>query len=127
MPIHSHLAFRPKFLACFLCNEEVALETTKIDESGKPVHEECYVQQVCGHKAARPPTPIRGDPDHKEKPITQELTQFFDTEACRPVDGFCPICGSQLECRAVKFFYENRTWKIHLTNCVKCKGIDMPN
>ena len=124
MPIHSHLASRPKFLACSLCNEEVELETTKIDESGRPVHEECYVRGVCAQTAARPSTPIRGNPGHKEKPITRELIQFLDTEACRPVDRFCPICGSQVECRDVQFFYGNRTWKIHLPNCVKCNGID---
>lgn len=126
MPIHSHLALRPKFLACSLCNEEVELETTKIDESGKPVHEECYVQRVCAQTASRPPTPIRGDPDHREKPITQQLTEFLDIEASCSVNRFCLICGSQLEYRELKFFYKNHTWTIHLTNCVKCKGIDLP-
>jgi len=34
---------KKKYQICSLCNEPVELETTKTDESGKPVHEECYV------------------------------------------------------------------------------------
>src|SRR5258705_11465509 len=49
MPLHSNLAFRPKSVACSLCNETIDLETTKTDESGKPVHEECYAQKVSVH------------------------------------------------------------------------------
>ena len=33
-------------LKCSICNEPVALETTKTDEAGKAVHEECYVLRL---------------------------------------------------------------------------------
>jgi hypothetical protein len=56
MPIRSNLAFRPKFLVCSICNDAVELETAKIDEVGRPVHEDCYVEKISVNKAARPPT-----------------------------------------------------------------------
>jgi hypothetical protein len=31
---------------CSLCKKPVELTTTNIDENGKPVHEECYVQSI---------------------------------------------------------------------------------
>jgi hypothetical protein len=31
---------------CELCKKPIELTTTKIDENGKPVHEECYVQSI---------------------------------------------------------------------------------
>jgi hypothetical protein len=33
-------------LNCFICNEPVSLETTKTDEAGNAVHEECYVLRL---------------------------------------------------------------------------------
>jgi hypothetical protein len=33
-------------LNCSICNEPVTLETTKTDEAGKAVHEECYVLRL---------------------------------------------------------------------------------
>jgi hypothetical protein len=40
---------------CPLCNEPVELETTKTNEDGEAVHEECYVLAV----KARQPKPSR--------------------------------------------------------------------
>jgi hypothetical protein len=37
---------RPELPACSICNEPVELETTKTDEYGKAIHEECYVVKV---------------------------------------------------------------------------------
>jgi hypothetical protein len=31
---------------CHLCKLPVSLETAKTDETGKPVHEECYVLHI---------------------------------------------------------------------------------
>jgi len=41
---------------CPICNEPVKLETAKIDETGKAVHAECYVQSVVGKKPGEPIT-----------------------------------------------------------------------
>ena len=76
MPMRSHLSSRPKFLNCSICNEPVELETGKIDEDGKPVHEECYVQKVSVHTTARPPTTASDDPKPKDHPIDQAVDEF---------------------------------------------------
>ena len=123
MPIRSNLAFRPKFLHCSICNEAVELETAKIDESGKAVHEECYVRKVCIHTAAPEAAPIHGDPNHQRKTIRQEVIEFLDSQVARPVSRFCPFCGSYLECREATVCHEDRAWKVHLTKCVKCNLI----
>ncbi len=72
----------------------------------------------------RPPIPIQGDPNHKEKSSAQKVVEILDSEAARPVSRFCPVCGLALECREATFFYENRSWEIHLTRCVECNGIN---
>lgn len=53
MPMRPNLA--PRSFSCSICNESVKLETAKIDENGKPVHEECYGQQIRLRKSIRPP------------------------------------------------------------------------
>jgi hypothetical protein len=35
-----------KTVTCVICNKPVSLETTRTDEDGQPVHEECYVLRV---------------------------------------------------------------------------------
>lgn len=37
---------------CAICGDEVALEQCKIDETGDPVHESCYVSRLQVPKAA---------------------------------------------------------------------------
>jgi hypothetical protein len=124
MPARSDSAFTPELLIC-RCNKAIELETAKIDESGNPVHEECYVQKISAHTSAIQPTPIQGDPNREEKPIIEEVIEFLDSEVARPVDRFCPACGSRLECREATFFYQDRTWNVHLTNCVKCNRTNL--
>jgi hypothetical protein len=34
-------------LNCPICNEPVSLETSKTDEDGHAIHEECYASKVC--------------------------------------------------------------------------------
>jgi hypothetical protein len=46
MPLLSNLAFKPEWSSCSICNEFVELESTKVDDAGKPVHEECYATKV---------------------------------------------------------------------------------
>jgi anti-sigma regulatory factor (Ser/Thr protein kinase) len=36
-----------RFPSCCICNSPVLLETSKTDEEGQAVHEECYVQNLC--------------------------------------------------------------------------------
>jgi hypothetical protein len=51
MPLNSNLAFKSKFPICSICNEPVEAETTKINEIGEPVHEECCELKVGLKKA----------------------------------------------------------------------------
>jgi hypothetical protein len=43
------------FIRCFLCNRPVPLESSKTDENGKTVHEECYVLDLQLKRATTPP------------------------------------------------------------------------
>lgn len=45
---------RPKLPICAICNESIALESSKTDEDGTPIHEECYLLKI-GLKAATSP------------------------------------------------------------------------
>jgi hypothetical protein len=38
---------------CHICNRPVKLETAKTDESGKPIHAQCYLLKI---KPPLPPT-----------------------------------------------------------------------
>jgi len=40
----------PPYAACSICHKPVMLETTKVDEHGKAVHEECYISALTGKK-----------------------------------------------------------------------------
>ena len=46
---------QPK-INCSICNKPVDLETTKTDERGKAVHEQCYVLKHALLNATRPVT-----------------------------------------------------------------------
>lgn len=39
---------------CQLCRKPVSLERARINEMGKPVHEECYLQAIRANKPEQP-------------------------------------------------------------------------
>ena len=41
-----------KTVTCVICGEPVALETAKVDEAGRPVHDTCYLLKI---ERPRPP------------------------------------------------------------------------
>jgi hypothetical protein len=43
------------YLLCSICDNPVRLETSKADEFGKAVHEECYVLKVTGARRRSEP------------------------------------------------------------------------
>ena len=48
-------------VTCQLCQQPVMLETARINEHGKAVHEECYFNAL---KSAKPPAPQNsGEPN----------------------------------------------------------------
>jgi hypothetical protein len=43
---------------CSICNKPIVLETSKTDENGKAVHEDCYIKRLAsGKKQHDPPAP----------------------------------------------------------------------
>jgi hypothetical protein len=55
-PFPTHPVLVP---TCTLCNSSVTLEACKIDERGKPVHEECYVRKTRVNAGRVPIPPLR--------------------------------------------------------------------
>ena len=45
----------PSPLVCAICQMPVAVETSKTDEHGHAVHEECYVLKIQLFQASQPP------------------------------------------------------------------------
>jgi hypothetical protein len=41
---------------CSICQQPIQLETSKTDEKGKPIHEDCYVQRLLA-SLQDPPNP----------------------------------------------------------------------
>jgi hypothetical protein len=54
MPKFLQFIHRVRLPKCNICNRAVELETAKTDESGKAVHEDCYVR-ILRLKAITPP------------------------------------------------------------------------
>jgi hypothetical protein len=119
MPMRSHLALRPEFLACSICNELVELETSKVDEIGQPVHEQCYLQKISLKRSIRPP-PTAPDVKYNDNPLSRAIITFLNSANARAVTNFCPDCGSQLERRKCTFFYAGQTWETRLSICLDC-------
>jgi NADH pyrophosphatase NudC (nudix superfamily) len=111
MPIRSNSAFSPKFPTCSICNEFVELETKKVDEIGKPVHEECYVQKVRSKKTTN------------DDPLSRAMSAVLNSARSNSVSRFCPECGAQLEYRDCTVFSEGQTGEARLRICVKCDRI----
>jgi hypothetical protein len=122
MPIRSNFDRRPNFLTCSLCNEFVELETTKLDEFGKPVHEECYAQKVSRGRTPRPPPRDREDVSKKlDHPLPRTIVDFLSSASARSAPKLCTVHESALEFRDCTFFYMGQTWEIRLPVCVKCR------
>jgi hypothetical protein len=121
MPIRSNLAFKSEFPTCSICNESVELETTRVNEIGEPVHEECYAIKLNLKKATTIPSKAGVDGaiglDH---PLSVAIIDFLHAASTRSSMICCPECGSLLEYGNCTFFYEGQTWEIPLPICVKC-------
>ena len=121
MPLRSNLALRSEFPACSICNEPVELETTRVNEIGEPVHEECYAIKFNLRKA----TTISSKASEEgaiglPHPLAVAIIDFLNSASTRSSLICCPECGSVLEYGDCTFFYEGQTWEIPLPICVKC-------
>lgn len=122
MPLRSNLAFKSEFPICSICNEFIELETTKVDEVGKPVHEQCCVQQISLKKSTRPP-PTKKDAEYKANPRAQAIIALLKSANTDSVMNSCPDCGSFLEYRGCTFSHEGQTWESILPVCIHCDSI----
>jgi hypothetical protein len=48
---------------CAICGHPIALEVSKVNEEGDPVHEGCYVMKLRAAKSNSSETPIRSTPN----------------------------------------------------------------
>ena len=99
------------------------LETSKVDEIGNPVHEECYVQKVILEKSVRPP-PGASDAEDNENPLSQAIVTFLDSATAHAIIDSCPVCGAQLERRKLIFFYAGQSWETQIAVCLDCSETD---
>jgi hypothetical protein len=44
-----------KTVTCVICSKPVALESAKVDEAGRPVHDTCYLLKIERPRSPRPP------------------------------------------------------------------------
>jgi hypothetical protein len=95
---------------CSVCNKPVNLETSKVDELGKAVHEQCYVLNV-----AQPTPPI--------KSLTSALIEFLTYASTAKPDAYCPECGSPIEHRLSTFVFRGQSWEVPLPICPECNPI----
>ena len=121
MPIRSNLAFKSEFPTCSICNESVELETTRVNEVGESVHEECYAIKLNLKKATTIPSKAsEADPIGLDHPLPLAIIEFLHSASTHSSMTCCPECGSLLAYGDCTFFYEGRTWEIPLPICVKC-------
>jgi hypothetical protein len=121
MPIRSNLAFKSEFPTCSICNEPVELETTRVNQIGEPVHEECYAIKLNLEKATTIPSKASEEGAiGLDRPLSVAIIDFLHSASTRSCMICCPECGSLLEYGGCTFFYEGQTWEIPLPICVKC-------
>jgi hypothetical protein len=65
-----------QFPVCPLCNQTVELETTKTNEDGEAVHEECYVLAIKAHQP-KPSGRSARPADHDWLQIKKERSEEF--------------------------------------------------
>jgi uncharacterized protein with PIN domain len=120
MPMRSNLAAQSAFPICSVCNEPIELRTTKLNETGEPIHEECY---VLDHRLERDAIVLASseeDVSAVETIFPQAIIEFLNNASTHPVTNRCPDCGSDLEYRECTFFYEGQTWEVPLPICIIC-------
>src|ERR1035438_996791 len=84
-----------RFPVCAICTRPLQLETCKVDELGKAVHEGCYLLKISLNLA-------RGQPKPREdvaaittgNPLRRAIVDFLDSASIRSAPIFCPDCRS---------------------------------
>ena len=98
---------------CCICNSPVPLETSKTDENGQAVHEECYVLKVCAVAELLNAGASTSSPANRHA-ITQpcEAKMPADWESLRPTPP--DALATVLMQRAKRFPWHKQTWNVDL-------------
>jgi anti-sigma regulatory factor (Ser/Thr protein kinase) len=105
------LAIHRALPGCCICNSPVPLETSKTDENGWAVHEECYVLKVCAATellADRAPQSGPANRHAISRPC--EAKTPVDRESLKPTPPDSP--ATMLTQRAKCFPWHKRPWKV---------------
>jgi hypothetical protein len=76
--------------SCCICHDPVSLETSKADECGQAVHEECYVQQLCSvgnGRVARQSLSRRASDRAIDQPREAVMTKVWEMPAGTRASG----------------------------------------
>ena len=119
MLISARSASEPQFPNCSICNRRVDVATTKMNELGRPVHEECHALED-NLKKATILASTASDVDDIDGSLVREIINFLNFARNDSAMKACPACGSSLEYRNSIFSYRGKTWEIPLPVCAHC-------
>ena len=116
MPLRAILSRRPQFQTCSVCNEAVEVKTSKVNELGRLIHEDCYALKEDLKKAT---TTVDREASI-DSPVVREVLEFLNVTRSDSATNVCPTCGSKRECRNSTFLYRGQSWDIPLRICIRC-------
>jgi anti-sigma regulatory factor (Ser/Thr protein kinase) len=98
---------------CCICNSPVPLETSKTDENGQAVHEECYVLKVCAAtELLTDPASISGPANRHSIFQPCQAKMPADWESLRPTPPG-PLATTLMQ-RAKRFAWHKQRWNLDL-------------
>ena len=110
---------------CAICTRLLKLETCKVDEFGRAVHDGCYLSKVA---AGQPKRDDKLSQATTGNPLHRAIVDFLHSASTSSVPVFCCVCGSAVEFRNSTFFYGAQSWEISLPICRKCNPTSrLPN
>jgi len=93
---------------CSMCNRPVLLETSKTDEYGQAVHEECYVLKLCSVAEFRDRASTSDPADWHAINRPREATMPENGESLRPMQP--DMLATMLRQRAKRVAWHKRPW-----------------
>jgi hypothetical protein len=119
MRVTARSAPEPQFPNCSICNKSVDVANTKMNELGRPVHEECHALNDSLKKATIPLS-TANDVADIDGPLFREIIKLLNSAQNDTAAKACTTCGSSLEYCNATVIYRGRTWGIPLPVCTLC-------
>jgi anti-sigma regulatory factor (Ser/Thr protein kinase) len=98
--------------ACCICNSPVSLETSKTDEYGQALHEECYVLKVCTVVEFLKDAASTADPENGDS-IRQSCHVTMPKEWESPRPGQPDVHATVHMQRAKRVSWQKRQWNVN--------------